>query len=376
MALSITLKQLSIPENKRLLVASDIHAHPQLLLRLLKKANYSPENDILVITGDFVEKGPDSLGTLRTVMQLCKNGPVYPLIGNVDHWRYCLLMSDEIDTQKTFVANAISYREWWPSTWLHEMCREAGYEVTLDMDTPSVFPILRKLFAPEIEFLESLPTLIETDEIIFAHSGLPHERLHELVGTPRKQYIKWDHFMEDGLSFQKYVVVGHWPTALYSTETAWYNPVIDHKSHIISIDGGCGVKNDGQLNLLILPGGHVDQLSYISCHDLPFATAMDAQEGSDQGRFIHWGDHDVEMVEKGEEMSQVLHHGTKVSVPTSYLYESKGQLCCSDVATAILSINPGDELGIITQLSDRCYVKKDGVHGWYFGKFTNKETES
>ena len=373
MAIPITLNQLSVPEHKRLLVTSDIHAHLHLLEKLLKQADYSPENDILVITGDFVEKGPDSLGTIRYLMELCKRGPVYPLIGNVDHWRYCLLMSDDVETQKQFVENAVKYREWWPSTWLHEMCREAGYEVTSDLDTQAVFPLLRKHFSKEIEFLESLPTLIETDEIIFAHSGIPHERLDEFVGTPRKQYIKWDHFMEDGLAFQKYVVVGHWPTALYSTEIAWYNPVIDHKSHIISIDGGCGVKDDGQLNLLILPGGHVDRLSYISCHDLPVAIACDIQEAGKDGRFIHWGDDNVTILEKGEELSRVLHHGREMNVPTVHLYERNEETHCSDVCDHVLAVSPGDELGIITRLSDRCYVKKNGVHGWYFGKFINKE---
>lgn len=362
------IQRVSFRPGQRVLITSDIHAHGHLLEALLHRASYRPGEDALVIAGDMLEKGPDSLNTLRLVMRLCGEGSVYPLIGNVDYWRYTLLMSDDPEEQKHFVKNALQYQIWWGSTFLHEMCREAGFPLKMDLDTQAIFPHLRQRFADELAFLSSLPTVIETDKMIFTHGGIPHENLDELENEPKGKYLKWDHFLEDGLSFQKYVVVGHWPVVLYSRGIPCYNPMIHKERHIISIDGGCGVKDEGQLNMLVLPDGDPNQFSFLSCDDLPHMTAMDAQMGGTDAHLIRWGDHYVTMLEKGDELSRVLHHGKELLVPSAYLYESDGRLCCQDVTDYVIPVSPGDSLGIITRLSDRCFVKKEGVHGWYFGR--------
>ena len=51
-------------QGRRTLVACDIHGHTGLFKKLLSDAGFS-EDDLLIIIGDIVEKGPDSLGTLR-----------------------------------------------------------------------------------------------------------------------------------------------------------------------------------------------------------------------------------------------------------------------------------------------------------------------
>ena len=38
--------------------------------RLLKKIDFSPSRDTLYLLGDLVNRGPDSLGTLRSLMAL------------------------------------------------------------------------------------------------------------------------------------------------------------------------------------------------------------------------------------------------------------------------------------------------------------------
>ena len=59
------------PEHgRRTIVISDIHAHRSWLERLLKKIDFS-EKDMLIILGDMIEKGPESLETIRYIMQLC-----------------------------------------------------------------------------------------------------------------------------------------------------------------------------------------------------------------------------------------------------------------------------------------------------------------
>ncbi|MBR6570596.1 MAG: serine/threonine protein phosphatase, partial [Clostridia bacterium] len=121
--------------------------------------------------------------------------------------------------------------------------------------------------------------------------------------------MKWDHFYEDGLSFDKYVVVGHWPTTLYSKGMPMYNPLIDHNRHIICLDGGCGVKDEGQLNLLIYPDWRSDECELHTWTDLPVITALNAQNASTDFDYIRWGDHEVELLEQGTELSRISHHG-------------------------------------------------------------------
>ena len=65
--------------------------------------------------------------------------------------------------------------------------------------------------------------------------------------------MKNDDFRGQGHSFEKYVIVGHWPVTLYHEHIPSAAPIFDWDRKIISIDGGCVLKIDGQLNALILP---------------------------------------------------------------------------------------------------------------------------
>lgn len=360
----------TLGSSQRMLIVSDIHAHKDLFARLLEKAQYTPSEDILVIVGDMLEKGPQNLETLRFVKQLVENKNVYPLIGNVDDWRLHSLISRDEDSQKAFVKNSIQYLKWWEDSWLNEMCREIGEELTEEMDVQRVFPLLQQHFKPEIDFLCSLPAILETENIIFVHGGIPHEDTDKLNQTEnRHQFLKYDHFMEEGLAFHKYVAVGHWPTVLYCPKIPNYLPIIDHKRHIISLDGGCGVKSEGQLNMVILPGGDVEKAQVLYADELPVVTARDSQQESRNAHHIHWGDHYITLLEKGEAMSRILFHGDEMQVPTQLLWEDNGQMCCNDISDYQLPVVPGDHLSVIFTLPHGVYAKKDGIHGWYTGRY-------
>ena len=58
------VKWLDIPENRRILVISDIHGNMEYFRGVLEMAGFCDE-DTLIIDGDFIEKGSDSLGVLR-----------------------------------------------------------------------------------------------------------------------------------------------------------------------------------------------------------------------------------------------------------------------------------------------------------------------
>ena len=363
-----TVQHVTFPDNRRILMISDIHGHAEGLKQLLEQVHFS-KDDILVIVGDLVEKGPESLRTVRLVMELCRTHTVYPLMGNVDLWRMEHLISDDPAVHQAMISYSTNACKWWKNSFLHELCQELGVIPEEVEDTQALFVRLRDHFAAEFTFLLSLPTVLETQRMIFVHGGIPHERLNELEDTDRVPLMKWDHFYEDGLSFSKYVVVGHWPTTLYSKGMPMYNPLIDHERHIICLDGGCGVKDEGQLNLLLYPDWRSDEGILHTWTDLPTITALDAQAASDDFDYIRWGDHEVELIEKGEETSRISHHGREMTVPADYVWERDGHTYCSDITDLRLAVAPGDKLYLICTAPMGAFVKKDGVIGWYEGRW-------
>ena len=74
-----------LPSGRRTIVISDIHGNLPYFKALLEKINFS-DQDLLILDGDFLEKGSDSLGTLRLIMKLSERGNVYPILGNCDEW--------------------------------------------------------------------------------------------------------------------------------------------------------------------------------------------------------------------------------------------------------------------------------------------------
>jgi len=363
-----TVQHVTFPDNRRILMISDIHGHAEGLRQILAQARFS-KDDILVIVGDLVEKGPESLKTIRMVMELCRTHTVYPLMGNVDLWRMEHLISDDPAVHQAMISYSINARKWWKNSFLHELCEELHVIPEEVTDTRALFSRLREHFAAEFDFLLSLPTVLETQRMIFVHGGVPHERLDELTATDCVPLMKWDHFYEDGLAFTKYVAVGHWPTTLYSNGMPCYNPLIDHERHIICLDGGCGVKEEGQLNLLVYPDWRADECTLHTWTDLPLITALDAQAASADFDYIHWGDHEVELLEKGAEVARIAHHGREMTVPADFVWERDGHAYCSDITDLRLAVSPGDALYLICTAPMGAFVKKDGVIGWYEGRW-------
>ena len=77
------IERLEIPAGRRILVISDIHGNVPYLEGVLRRAGFS-DRDELIIDGDFLEKGKESLRTLRIVMALCARGNAHAVLGNCD----------------------------------------------------------------------------------------------------------------------------------------------------------------------------------------------------------------------------------------------------------------------------------------------------
>lgn len=263
--MKIQINRLTLPADRRILVTSDIHGQLGHLKGALETANFS-KDDVLFIIGDMIEKGPNSLGVLRYVMELCETHTVYPLIGNVDAYQLEMIGRWHIAEIYPYLKHM---RRHWGGCLLSEMCEELGIRIRSPLDLLAARAKIQAGFQKELDFLRALPTIIESPHFIFVHGGLPTQELPALEGTDAHPCLKNDAFMEKGLRFSKYVVVGHWPVTLYNGKIDCANPIINREQHIISIDGGCSLKRTGQLNLFIIPSEDSEEFSFSSFDGLP-----------------------------------------------------------------------------------------------------------
>lgn len=364
------LQKTNIESGKRILVTSDIHGYLTYFKSILARADFS-DNDILIIVGDMIEKGPQNLETLRYIMSLCKKGNVIPLIGNVDAYRLKLIYNLSEDNVSGFYNYILNLREWVGSSYYEELAAECGYEINSPDDILLSKQDVITHFKNEFDFLINLPTIVETQNYTFVHGGLREKHVNDNINKGVLELTKFDAFMNNTENvFGKYVIVGHWPVCLYNDRLQQFNPIIDKNKKIISIDGGCGVKKDGQLNLLIIPDIDCDinEISYISYDEIPAIYAAENQKASEDSLNITWLNNKIRIINKGDEFSYIEHIPTaqKLHIPNTYL---RNENECFDYTNYKLSVKSGDKLSLIAKTSKGCIVKKNGVAGWYLGKY-------
>ncbi len=363
----ITKRKITLPANKRILAVSDIHGHRAWLEKLLKKVRFTSD-DVLFVVGDIVEKGPESLNTLRYIMALCENYTVYPSIGNVDSDR--LKMLEEDWDAGTVFDYILHMKRHWGGCFFTEMCAELELPLNTVQEVSAARAAVRSHFKRELDFLRALPTFIETQDFIFVHGGLPAADTNSLSGCSEQELLKNDAFMKKGLRFDKYVVVGHWPVMLYSDRIPQVNPIVSAENRIVSMDGGCGIKKEGQLNMLLINSSSPDEIRFESYDDLHTVCAKTAQEESETSVYIKWTDNKIEVLERQNGSALVLHRtsGRKLNIPDCFIYDIDGDAHCRDYTDYRLKVKKGDKLSLILQTPTGYYVKKDGVIGWYFGE--------
>ena len=335
------IERLDIAPGRRILVVSDIHANV-----------------------DFLEKGTESLRTLRILMALTRRGNTHLLLGNCDDWA-SLFDSDWDDARDEHV---LSYMLWRKSGLLWDMCNEAGISPFEMEDFAAVKAQLHARFPEEWAFLSSLPHAIETERFVFAHAGMhPDKPLYQHL--PQELY-KVDSFLTRGWSFDRWVIVGHWPVMLYGTDTVCANPIVDREKKIVSIDGGCVLKDDGQLNCLIIPHRDSEDFQFVAYDPFPERTVTRDQKESERSYYIRWGDSTVQVLRRGVEFSRCRHlrTGYEMDILTKYLFTDNEVTDCNDCTDYVLPLKAGDRVRVVEETSLGYFVKHNGVSGWYYGE--------
>ena len=222
-------------ELTNIFVTSDIHGHMKHFEELLQHWN---QEDQLIIIGDLIDRGPESVHVIRKVMQLVEQfgGKVTFLKGNHE------------DMLLNFLANPIE--------------KEAHYYLNggketmdhffqlLNIEQPAsieqVADLIKTNFEAELNFLQNAPLFKQIGKVLFTHAGFNSE-FDSIEHTTEREFI-WirKHFLQPN-KLGLVNVFGHTPVKyIYDNNNIWYS----EDKQYIAIDGGCYMT--GQLNALLL----------------------------------------------------------------------------------------------------------------------------
>ena len=356
------IEELALPPGRRVIVMSDIHGNLPYFDGLLAQLRFS-DNDILILDGDLLDKGTQSLGLLRRVMALSEHGNVHCIAGNCDGW--ARIFDHSRDAEDPHFLKYLHFRK---QVLIGEMCAELGIDLMAVTDFTPVKWRLYEAFPREIAFLAALPDAMESEAYVFAHAGMtPGKPLRE---HRRGELNQIDRFLDRDLHFDKWLIVGHYPVVLYGENTVCANPIVDRSKHVVSIDGGCVLKDDGQLNALILPKEPGGDFSFEAYDPFPERTVLRDQAAGPRSYYIRWGDSTVRVLERGAEFSRCRHvrTGYEMDILTKYLFSDGEITDCNDCTDYILPLRSGERVRVVEETSRGFLVKHRGTTGWYFGE--------
>lgn len=194
---------------KRLLAISDIHGCNKTFNELLNKVELT-QSDTIIITGDLINRGPDSKGVLKTVLNLIsQNYNVKVIRGNHEQMLLEAINSDPI--------------------YLHKFLRYFKSENLL-----SKKGFIKKKY---LNFIENLPYYIELDKFIFVHAALDLSSENIFKDTTFMLNSRYQKGNIKNLK-NKTLIHGHVATNLKIIK---YN--LENNAPIIGIDNGCIYKN-------------------------------------------------------------------------------------------------------------------------------------
>ena len=268
-----TVKRLTFPEGRRVLAISDIHGNLPFLKGVLATAHYGPD-DILVLVGDLVEKGPDSLTTLRFIMELAERNTVYGLRGNCDN-----LVSEFVAAQgeeERFYRHYVDV--WRDRCLLVQMGHAAGFETRGPEELPALREVVRARFGPELAFLEAMPEILLTPDYLFVHGGVADEA--HLEGLDAWKCMKNDDFLSQGHSFRRWCIVGHWPVTLYHPHVPSAAPLLARGGISPPSTAAAPSRWTASSTPWCCRKGPAGAFSWFAYDGLPTATALDPQAPS------------------------------------------------------------------------------------------------
>lgn len=258
-----------------------------------------------------MEKGPQSLATLRYLLDLRRRVPVAGVIGNCDLG--VLQALEEEDAFRSLLALRQKHQS---PCLLQEMLEEQVLRPARRRTSAVPPPAQRAL--PRGAGLPARPAhgALRPASPLRAR-GPAHGGRGRLPACPVRSCVKRDAFLDQGLAFPKWVVVGHWPVALYREDFPCNAPLVSREARVLSIDGGNVLREDGQLNALLLPDLNREDFAFAAYDGLPRARVRDAQAASTRSFHLRWIDNAVDILSETGDVARIRHRrtGYEMDVP-------------------------------------------------------------
>lgn len=349
----------SLPDKCRIIAVSDIHTCWYLLDSILKKVYYRPGIDYLVIVGDILEHWDQNLQTIDYMRELCKNERVYCLMGNNDTASYH--MAYRYDYNKFSDRSRKK-----PNNAFLQMANKIG----INDFPPDKFEELRRIvcesFRTELDFMESRPYVLETQEHIFVHAGI--ENRPDWYNTSDTYALTQPFYLRENQCSGKWVVVGHFPCYNYKRSNNTNLPIIDHNKKIICIDGGLTIKTACQLNAFCIYKNN-DSYKYETVWDT-FFNKVTAKHDYDSGLspvYVDPYNNSIEILENIGELSLVRDSvsGVEGVIPTKRIFQEADRLRVWEYLNAFPSVKKGESVSMCRNIGNYSQIiAESGQIGW------------
>ena len=356
------VKYIDFAEYERIIVLSDIHGDYDGFCGLLEQVRFA-KKDALIIVGDILEKGNQSLKLLRAVMQYMENGNVFMAAGNNDIIFSQWYEDDITEEEVLWYVNSRKNN----NSVLIEMANELQMEYKTAEEIRALKIAIKTAFQKELQFLQELPDILESPIVTFVHAGIQPGDLNK---QPYSYCLTAPAFADQTHRFEKTVIVGHWPVSNYRDDIINANPYINEKTNVISMDGGNSMKLWRQINYLILnKDGNILQTGYYD--NLPKVRALENQAETQKPIALTFPNTMIKIKNQSEKSSlcYVPHIDQELIVDNEHIYEYKRKMYCYDFTTYDLPVTSGDVLSLCEKTENGILAKRNGVVGHYKGKY-------
>lgn len=351
------------PDGCRLICISDIHGSLSLFKKLLHKINLR-DSDILMLQGDFIERGHENAATAEYLYSFQKRAGTYLLRGNLDTIGEYLLKSASTD-------DALHYFNKRFRNIVAELAARCGLSPVNEHNLCEVRRVLLDKYGRLFDFLKNLPVAYESDDHVFSHSGVAP--CDEWRDAHEDFFVRnYDFYKNRVNKTEKTVIFGHMPTFNLPESGATDLPVILPEAGFIAIDGGNNVKSIGQLNALIIEkqNGDVSYSSLFADSSKKVLVVSDYEKEDDAplAKTTHES-YAVEVLERGEFFSicNTASHETG-RVKNEYIRSDDGgkSFYAYNSISSFLDVKKGDAVYLLDcGCAGYCLVKNaEGLMGW------------
>lgn len=366
--MQIKYEKLIVPSDSRLLFISDIHGDLDGFVRILEKANYTP-NDYLFIIGDIIEKGNESLALLDYLLYLKNsNYHVYLIMGNCEELLEYMIPPVNKDSLLNYALTK--------KTILNEFASKLNIKITKESNLNTICWYCYRDFKKYYDFLLNLPHILTiNDKIDLVHGGF--EDINNLPADANKIMKNDAFYINCKNRLDRIMIVGHYPTINYHDDYPNLNPIIDLTKNIISIDGGNNVVPWGQLNLLIIDNINDMNISYITYDKFKEIELQEDVLGNNLKLFnMPPFDNEVSIEDEVEDYYICKHKKTNTFVPILKLFvlysNQRNEYYAYDAFNYMPSLPKGSIVKLVYQASPYSVIKVNGVVGFVESKYLTR----